>query len=304
MKRRWRLGANVSNSPGSAAADCALLASLGGIVARTSQEQGWGTVQARLGPYRKACDDHGLELFQTCQPAGHIVPKTQAGMDAWGEFVAECASVADRTSGGNEVNGFGSNETPDPAGQAEMFLAAIEAVAKAGIKRRVALPSMCPASGKLGASYVEPLLFFDAMIAAEPSILRAGVEADWHGYGSFTQPPGTVASWNTCWRTRALDADLAVLGHPKTKICWSEFGEPSGNYAGTSATMQAQYFDLYLAEAAAQQQIGVALNELIWYQLRNTAATDWTGKAGLVDMAGQPMPVAARFSAAAKLRVA
>lgn len=302
MKRRWRLGANISLTPSSAAADCAVLAGLGGVVVRTSQEQGWGSVASRLGPYRKACDDHGLELFQTCQPAGHVVPKTQAGLDAWGDFVAECASIADRTSGGNEVNGYGSNETPNPAGQAEMFVAALEAVERAGLRVRMATPSLCPASGKLGASYVEPLLFFDAMVAAQPSMLRHGVEVDWHGYAAFDRPPGTPATWNTCWRTRALHKDLVVLGHAATRITWSEFGQPSGNYAGCTPGKQALVFDQYLVEAGLQTvQDGVRHAELIWYQLRDRTGAEWTDRCGLVDVHGANKPVATRFAAAATL---
>lgn len=305
MSRVWRLGANISNDPTQADADCALLASLGGAVVRTSQEQSGPGPAAQLGPYRAACNLQGLELFQTCQPIGHVVPRTQAGLDAYGEYVAECAAIADRTSTGNEVNGYGSNETPNPHGQAEMMLAAIEAVAKLAPGRKLATPSMCPAAGALGSSYVDPLVFFDAMVAAEPKILRAGIEVDWHGYGSFTQPPGTPATWNTCYRTRALHADLFKLRHPRMRICWSEFGEPSGGTPGVSVAQQAEYFDLYIAEAASQRAAGVLLGELIWYQLRDQARPvpgNWTNFAGLVDTGGRPKPVAARFTAAAKAK--
>lgn len=304
--RVWRLGANISNDPAQAAADCALLASLGGVVVRTSQEQSGAGPAAQLGPYRKACDDHGLELFQTCQPVGHVVPKTQAGLDAFGMNVAESASIADRTSSGNEVNGFGSDEIPNPKGQSEMMLAAIEATAKYAPGRRLATPSMCPAAGALGSAYVDPLIFFDAMVAAEPKILHGGIEVDWHGYSSFTQPPGTPATWNTCYRTRALHTDLVKLGHPKMKISWSEFAEPSGGTAGVSPTQQSEYFDLYLAEAASQRAAGVVLGELIWYQLRDQARPvpgNWTNFAGLVDTGGRPKPVAARFTIAAHQKV-
>jgi hypothetical protein len=308
MTLRWQLGVNATLDPKSAEADAVLIAKLGGVNMRTSQEQPWGSVLSRLGPFATSACNHGLELFQTCQPTGHVVPKTQAGMDAWGLFVAECAveNPCGRTSLGNEINGFGSKETPNPRGQAEMILAAAAACAKHAPDARLVTPSMCPASGPLGASYVEPLLFFDAMVAAEPSILAIPhLVVDWHGYCGFGYPAGTPATWNQCYRTRALHADLVKLGYPNMRIAWSEFGEPSGSNVGVSLAVQAQRFDQYIVEAGLQEsQAGVRHNELIWYCLRDRApanSSDWPAWCGLVDRNGNPKPVAARFTAAAKL---
>lgn len=301
---KWHLGSNGTLTPSRAAADAALIAKFGGVVLRSSQEQGWGSVASRCGPFATACSNVGISFFQTCQPLNHVVPKTQAGLDAWGEFVAECTTQAHRVSGGNEVNGFGSKETPNPSGQADMFLSAIEATTKLNPGARLATPSLCPASGKLGSSYVEPLLFFDTMIAAQPSILDyPHLEIDWHGYGPFGQlvdAPESLKTWNTAYRTLELDNDLARMGHANMRISWSEFGEPVGN-GGKDAAFQAQQFDHYLALLSSPAFAHVQMRELIWYTLRDDGSSGWPGTSGLVDIHGNEKPIVAHFTAASKL---
>jgi len=305
VRLRWDLGSNISNTPSKAEADVALLASIGGRVARISQEQGWGSPSTLIGPYQRACAAHNVVLFQCCQAIGHVVPKDQAGMDAFGSYCAESSIAAGpkgRTSSGNEVNGFGSNQTPDPHGQATMLLAAAEAIAKANPGARIATPSLCPASGKLGSSYVEPLLFFDAMIAAEPSILAIpNLEIDWHGYGPFGLPVNTEPfTWNTAYRTLALDDDLAKMGHANMKITWSEHGEPVGN-GGKDAAFQAQQFDNYLALLSSPAFAHVNMHELVWYTLRDDGSSGWPGTCGLFDIHGAAKPIVAHFTAASKV---
>lgn len=298
-KYRYKLGANISNSSSHAEADCALLASIGGRVARVSIE-GSGAAST-LAIYKKACDNHGLELLQCAQTPGHVVPRSQKDMDAYAMDVAHQSTVANRTSTGNEVNGFGSNETPNPKGQADIILACAAAVAKYAPGSRLATPSLCPAAGPLGSSYVAPLLFFDAMVNAQPSILRVPkIEVEWHGYGPFNMPIDTEQTWNTAWRTLALDQDLATMGFPNMRINWSEFGEPVGN-GGGDAAYQAAQFDGYIGLIDKLRAGGVNFRELVWYQLRDDGQSGWPGTCGLFDIRGNAKPIVAHFTAAAKL---
>lgn len=300
---RWKLGANISNDGRNAERDVALLASIGGRVARISLEDA-SNPTAAIAPYVKACDAHGVELYQCSQTPGHVVPKSQKAMDAYASDVAEYASFARRTSTGNEVSGFGSNETPNPRGQAEILLAAADAVAKFCPGRRLASPSTCPGSGKVGQQYVEPLLFMDALFQAEPTVLAIpNLEMDWHGYGPFGQlvdAPESLKTWNTAYRTAAFADDLSRLGYPKMRISWSEYGEPVGN-GGKDAAFQAQQFDHYLALLASPAFAHVNMGELCWYLLRDDGQSGWPGTCGLFDIHGNEKPVVARFKIAAAL---
>lgn len=299
-----RLGVNITLDPNRAAVDCAAAAKLGAKVVRTSQEQGWGSVDARLGPFRKACDDNGLELMQCAQTAGHVQPTSQHDLDAYGEFVAECAEMADQTSSGNEINGFGSRERPDPRKAAVTTAAVIDARDRLAPKRVLLMPSMCPASGPIGSTYVEPLVFLSAMVAAEPRIARA-MRVDWHGYCDGRYDPSTRQTWNQCWRTRAVQQWLATIGSPHRRIIWSEWGTatgPAGWPQRISTATQVLRFNQQIAEAHSQVDAGVHLTDLVWYCLRDRNAVgpdDWPAFAGLLDIRGNEKPVAGAFRAAA-----
>lgn len=302
----FSLGVNITLDPKRAAVDCALAKSLGAHWVRTSQEPPWGSVDDRLGPFRKACDDNGLLLMQVIQPAGHRQPRTQADLDAWGEVGAENAVMADAMSGGNEVNGYGSNELPDPAAAATAFLAVVEARDKLARGRRLMTPSMCPASGPIGSGYVEPLLFLEKMFAAQPALLQsAKTWIDWHGYCDGRYDPSTAETWNMCWRTRALAADLVTLGSRDLHISWSEFGTatgPSGFSARVSEAVQALRLQQQLNEARSQRKAGVEFGPLIVYRLRDSTPadlSDWPSQAGLVRVDGSTKPAGQVFQSLA-----
>lgn len=298
------LGFNITNEPTKCAADIALAASLGATWVRTSQEQSWGAPSTRLGPYRKACDDHGLKLWNTDQSNGHKVVTAQKDLDAWGNNVAEYAAIADCTGMGNEDNGYGSNDKiPNPKARAQMALAAIEWRDKLSPGRKLATPELCPAAGNLNSTYIEPLLFFTNFINADPTILDAkALWIGWHGYCDGRYPASTNATWNTCHRMRDLDVFLKSKGKHKI-ICSTEWGAqtgPSSWAQKVTPQVQAQRFNDYIQEYKSQEATGIKHGPMIWYQLRDTSPSDWTTFAGMVDIHGNPKPVAAQFTAAAK----
>lgn len=301
------LGVNITLTPGQAAADVAAAAALGAKVVRTSQEQGWGDIATLLGPYRKACDDHGILLFETDQPHGHVQPRSQADIDAYAAHVAEAASIADYTSSGNEINGYGSNETPDPHAAAAAWIACVEARAKLAPHRWLYTPSMEPGSGPLGKSPVEPLLFLETMLTAAPATLKhhRQIGVDWHAYCDGRTDPSSPQVWNQCWRTRAVAEMLAGLSDQAHPIAWSEWGTatgPSGNVQAITAAEQAVRFVEQLHEARAQMRSGVHHGPGIWYQLRDGTPTndrDWTSACGLLDVHGARKPVGTAFAVAA-----
>lgn len=301
------LGFNISNSRANAASDCALAASLGATGVRVSQEEGWGSPADLLGPYRKACDDHGLWLMQCCQPIGHVQPRTQKRLDEYGAFTAESSTIADYTSADNEWNGYGSNETPDPVACAQTMLACLGWRDSHAPGRMLMTGSICPASGPLGARYVEPLLFVTTMFDAEPSILDARhLLHDWHGYCDSRYPATTRATWNTADRTGALQAQLKKRHHGREKVSWSEFGSatgPPGWVQRVDEPTQALRFDQYIEEMVALEGRGVRFGPSAWYQLRDRkpqSSTDWPACCGMVRLDGSLKPVAARFTAAVK----
>lgn len=302
------LGVNITLDPKLAARDCAAVAKIAGpgTWVRTSQEPPWGSVTARLGPFRKACDDNGLKLMQCAQTIGHKQPRHQADLDDYAEFVAECAAMADATSGGNEINGFGSNETPDPVAAAATFVAVVETRDRLAPRRQLMTPSMCPAGGPIGSSYVEPLLFFSKMVEAERSILAAKkLWLDWHGYCDGRYNPNYVATWNTVHRTRDLHAYVAGLGFPDLHVSWSEMGTqtgPPGWAQRVDEATQALRFNQQLLEARAQRKAGGKFAPLVWYTIRDSqpnGPTDWPACAGLLRLDGSERPVAAAFRTAA-----
>lgn len=299
------LGVNITNDLNQAGNDIMLAASLGAQWVRTSQEQQWGTPADRLAPYRAACDDYGIKLWNTCQSTDHKVMTDQASLDAWGQNVAEYAAIADATGTGNEDNGFGSNDQiPNAPARAEMMLAAIEARDKYAKHRVLCTPELCPASGSLSSTYVEPLLFFSTMIQSQPTILDAkNLWIGWHGYCDGRYPPGTPATWNQCYRMRALDSYLKSLGQHKI-ICSTEWGTQTGPVTWAQVVtpeVQATRFDQTIIEFKSQQKAGVKHGPMIWYNIRDVSpSNDWPNCAGLVDIHGVPKPVATRFTVAAK----
>jgi hypothetical protein len=312
------LGVNISLDPRQAGADCALAASLGAKWVRTSQEFTWDNERwmPRLQAFRTAASNHGLLLWQTCQGvparfslsgrAGHCVTTSQSGLDWWGNQCAAAAKIADATSLGNENNGYGSDDVlPNAPALADMCLAAVEHRNKLAAGRVLCTPELCPAGGGLHDKYVEPLLFFRAMIGHAPTLLDATkLWIGWHGYCDARWPAGTKADWNQAWRLRALDAYLDSIGHAGKLICSPEFGAatgPSSWSAHVTPAVQAQRFDDYWAEFTNQIAAGVKHGPMIWYSLRDytpTSSNDWPAYCGLVDIHGRAKPVAARFRAA------
>lgn len=298
-----KLGVNITLTPANAAADVAAAAALGAKVVRTSQEQGWGEISTLLGPYRKACDDHGIQLFETVQAKGHVQPRSQRDLDAYGQLCAEAAAIADWTSTGNEINGFGSNELPDPKAAAACWTACVEARDKLAPHRWLYTPSMEPGGEPIGKTPVEPLTFLQAMlIRAQPTLSRPHIGVDWHGYDDGRHDPAGHDFWNQCWRTRAVQAWLASVGEPELPIAWSEWGTatgPSGNVQAISPAMQVQRFTEQLHEAHQQTKAGVHHGPVIWYQLRDRTPSndrDWTACCGLLDVHGARNPVGTAFA--------
>lgn len=323
------LGVNItlSNDPKQVEADCALAASFKAKWVRTSQEFTWDNEQwmKRLQVFRAACDHHGLLLWQTCQgvparfsdtgKAGHYVTTTQAGQDWFGESVAEAASVADATGMGNENNGFGSQDVhPMPEALADMCASVIEQRDKLSPDRQLCTPELCPAGGEnMGQdhgkwdTYIEPLLFFKAMVKHNPKMIRGRkLWIGWHGYTDNRFPADDPQLWNQWWRIRELHSTLVSLKVPNKSICSPEFGcatGPSNWYQVVTPARQAVAFDEYIAEWKSQLAVGVKRGPAIWYALRdhtpNPNIVDWPAYCGLVDIHGNKKPVADRFMAAA-----
>lgn len=294
---------NISNSPSQAAADCAAVAKLGGRGVRISIEQGWGDLSKLLAPYRAACNDHGLILMECDQPVGHVQPRSQKDQDAYGEHVAEACSICDQVSADNEWNGYGANEIPNPKACADTMLACIEARDRLAPGRTLLSGSTCPAGGKLGDQYVEPITFVRALLTAQPTIVRArNFQWDWHAYCDGRYVPSTPQTWDQCWNTRNLQKLLASFGAPDMKIVWSEFGTqtgPAGWVQKVSPATQALRLEQQIIEQRAQQRDGVHHGATVWYQLRDrnpASSSDWTACAGLLDLHGNPKPVAAAFT--------
>lgn len=299
------LGVNISIDPNQAAADVVLAASIGAKWVRTSQEQTWGT--SRLTIFRQVCDDHGIKLWNTNQSVNHKIVTSQSDLDAWGESCAAYAAIADCTGIGNEDNGFGSNDIhPDPVARAEMTLAAIEWRDKLSPGRQLCTPELCPAGGTDPTdTYIEPLLYFQTYIHAQPSILKAKkLWIGWHPYCDARYPANTAQTWNTAYRMRALRQYLDSLGSVgNKKICGTEFGAATGPLSfaqKVDPNTQAQRFDDYISEFRSQAKMGSKMGPFMWYQLRDTTPNDWTTYCGLFDIHGQAKPIAARFALAAK----
>lgn len=311
MDKHPALGVNIANSASQAGADCALAASLGASWVRVSIEQSNGHAIADLTAIAKAAHDHGLKLFQTCQPIGHVQPRTQLAIDTYATHVAAASTIADATGRDNESNGYGSNETPDPVACAVSMLACIEArdAAAHGRDGRILVTDeLEPASGAVGERTVAPITFLSAYLKAEPAIARVRkVWIGWHGYGGFGHPAGEVADWNTCYRARDAQALLRNVYGVNPTLASTEFGSPTGPPGFAQARTPAQQagdVDSYRAEWLSQRKArAVRHGPWIWYCLRDRTPSDskdWPAAAGLVDVHGNPKPAAARFTAWAR----
>lgn len=301
------LGVNISNDPAQASTDCALAQSLGAKWIRVSIEQSNSHAIADLTTIAAAATDHGLLVFQTCQPIGHVQPKTQQQQDAYASHVVECASLVRACGRDNETNGYGSNEIPNAAACAASMVACIEARNRSLPHGILVTDELCPGSKPLGQYYTEPLTFFDAMVKSQPTILHAAhLWIGWHGYGGFGHDPGEVAAWNTCYKQRALDQYIVGKVGAHMIIASSEFGQPTAppTYPGVvDPTGQAKIFDQYMREMRSQRLAGVHHGPWIWYRLRDSTpvkASDWPAGCGLIDVHGQQKPAALRFTAAAR----
>lgn len=306
------LGTNIASDPRSAPADCGLAQILGAKWIRVSIEQSNPNAIADLTAIVAAAHAHGLLVLQTCQPIGHVQPKTQLQIDTYSTFVAACSTIADATGRDNENNGYGSNETPDPKTSADSMISVIETRDKHARGRLLVTDELCPAAGEVGSSYVEPLTFFKAMIAAQPKILQAPhLWLGWHGYCDFRyhadEEPYT---WDTCWMQRELDTFVRSVNNGSGRpIVSSEFGAstaPAAFAQCVSPAAQADDFDAYMRERRSQHKAGVAHGAApwIWYTLRDRTpanSSDWPAGCGLVDLHGESKPIASRFSAAARV---
>lgn len=302
------LGVNITLDPSLAEADCALAASLGAKWVRTSQEQDWGSAASRLGPFRTACDAHGLKLWNTCQPTGHLSVTHPRKVAAFAAYVVGCTAYCDATGTGNESNGFGvaASQAPNPYAYAKMLKACIALRDTDAPGKVLITPELCPGSGTLPArkgDYVEPLTYLKAMEAAVPGLLSA--EKLWIGWHPYCDPhydSGTPQAWNTCYRERALSAWVeTAVGHTR-RIAGGEFGTPTGPPGDPKAVDQATQalrFDQYIAEFDDQEAEGVHHAPHLWYALRDKAhPTSWADACGLVTSDGTPKTIASHFASA------
>lgn len=297
--------------------DLDLAHALGFRWVRTSQEMHWGGSPAYsldvLARYAQACKDRGIRLIQCAQGmpaplarggrAGHYGAKSAAAASQWGAWFGECCArvqeAAGITSCLNEPDNFGWDTTPSAADCALLHVAAFE-----GRDRRA--PDAIVSTGEMapGAS-PEPLAFLKAILAATAGhdlLDEQRVVVGWHPYIDPRWTADFDAIWNACHRMRDVHAFLVADGHPRMKIMGGEWGianGPAGNVRALTPAKVADYVRLdYLPAFVKQRADGVRLGPQVWYALRDfpppsdRRLDSWANYCGLVDVRGNPKPVA------------